>query len=132
MTDKAGKRTLDRRHLDDPLGLQNTVRDGDRTDVLLANSKAHTMRGLWAMNGIEEFDAAQAAQFFLAAWMGLNLCAAKAEHAAAQEKQARIDEEMAALPVKRQAKAKRMIKAYTTAMDDAAATISAPVQLELF
>ena len=105
MTQKA-KRRIQQGPPGDLLGLRKHVRDGSISKVL--DDSLYRFRiGLFAINGVNDFDAAEAADFFIQAFLGLNIVALCCEDQEGRNQMAELE---AVTPASMMRKARQMVK----------------------
>ena len=111
----------------DRLDIQAAVRKGETAD-LLQRMQVRCVEGLWVITGLNEFNAALAADHLVQMLVALNIVAADAEYQAVETEARRIE---ATTPAPVLKKAREMAQAYDAAMTDAAKSMVG-IQLELF
>jgi hypothetical protein len=114
---------------DDPMGIAVTAQDPTQLLKTQRDSVVVMRRGLFAINGIDR-EAESAMDFFLGGLLGMALILEKAYYDATTVAAARLEATTDPLVM---AKARRMVKGYRYAMDDAERSIKAGgvQQLEL-
>jgi hypothetical protein len=112
----------------DPLGIKSAVKRGGAAKSM-GHSVQRALQGLWVINGVSE-EENDASDFLLAPILGMALLAEQLHYEMVNERTARLE---ATVPAPVAAQARRMVKGYQYAMDDAERSIKAGriQQLEL-